>query len=116
MDDQLATRIDELLDVCNDGDLLGMLAERRRKKVHDKAKATQPKLGIDFAEEQWKVLQTFMTRSFEQDEAGQGGLDHLTVTVKDCLKARDADDLLFALIRAWRKCHALQPHLGAIES
>jgi hypothetical protein len=83
MERNLIDTVDALLASHDDAELLATMVIRRRKMIHDNAKRLQPKLGLEFSEEQWKSLTTFMSRPIEKDEQGQGGLDGLTVTVKD---------------------------------
>lgn len=112
---ELNETIDGLLDQHSEQELFALVLERKRKTIHAKAKATQPVAGIQIDDAAWVKIEAFAHRPIGKDEEGQGGLDHLTVTVRDCIAARDVDDLLFALLRVWRKCYHLQPHLGPIE-
>ena len=111
---ELNETIDSLLEGHSEQELFALVLERKRKLAHDKDKTTQPAAGIQLDDVAWAKIEAFARRPIEKDEEGQGGLDHLTVTVQDCITSKDADDLLFALLRVWRKCYHLQPHLGSI--
>ena len=113
---QLDDTIDSLLGEQDEQKLFAKILERKRKLAHTRARLSQPLVGVELGEEEWRKIRAFARQALSKDEQGQGGLDHLTVTVMDCLEAGSADDLLFALLRVWRKCHALQPHLGSIEA
>ena len=107
--------IDNLLEQHDEAALFALVLERKRKTAHAKAKANQPAVGITLDDAAWNTVEAFARRPSARTKKGPGGLDHLTMTVRDCIAAKDADDLLFALLRVWRKCHHLQPHLGPIE-
>ena len=113
---ELNETIDGLLEGHSERELFALVLERKRKLAHAKAKTTQPVTGIQVDDAVWAKIEAFAHRPIEPQEDGQGGLDHLSVTVQDCLDAKDADDLIFALLRCWRKCYHLQPHLGPIEA
>ena len=114
---ELNDTIDALLEQHDERELFALVVERKRKLTHAKAKQTQPAVGLQLDSATWEKIEAFARRPIAKEEEGQGGLDHLTVTVLDCLAAKDkdADDLLFALLRVFRKCHHMQPHLGPIE-
>jgi hypothetical protein len=111
---QLNATIDGLLAQNSAQDLFALVLERQRKLAHDKDKAIQPAAGVKLDAAAWATITAFARRPIETAEEGQGGLDNLSVTVQDCITAKDADDLIFALLRCWRKCYHLQPHLGSI--
>ena len=107
--------IDQLVLNHSENDLFRMVLERKRKLVHDKQKANQPAASIAVDEDTWKKIEDYAKRPIEGDEVGPGGLDHLSMIIVDCLTAKNFDDLLFSLIRVWRKTVHLQPHLGDID-
>ena len=112
---ELNKTIDQLLSDNDEHAVFAMVLERKRRMNHAKAKETQPSVGVQLDDAAWTKIESFARRPITKEEDGPGGLDHLTMTIQDCIASRDADDLLFALLRVWRKCHHLQPHLGPIE-
>jgi hypothetical protein len=135
--------LDALLDddeSSNEGNSLAIFArihERRRKRAHAKAKASQPDLGIRGTSHNdpldnralpvpdgcachdclLEKLRAFWLAPLTQEdhEASAGAMDYALQTVTDTLEAGDVEDAIFAMARVARKAWAFNRHLGPIE-
>ena len=90
-------------------DLFEAIHLEHRHRQHAIAKAAQP------AEATFASVVAVARQPHNDAERSQQGLDYLCQTVQDCIDAGDFDDVIFALVRVWRKCWALVPNLGPIE-
>jgi len=107
--------IDALLDGHSPAELYAAIHERKRRRLHEAAKAAQPRLTGGVSAEDFTVVAGEALRPLEAGMSTPDGLEYLLLTVRDCLREGRGEDTLFALVRMWRKTWALHPHLGAIE-
>jgi hypothetical protein len=90
--------------------------ERRRKRAHAIAKATQPVAGISVSD--WGALVAFLRAPLTAQDSAQeaGSLDHLLLTAQDAVSEGNQEDAIFAVLRVFRKSWAWNAHhLGPIE-
>jgi hypothetical protein len=95
-------------------DDLSAVHEERRILNHAKAKAIQPKLATRLAPADMVLLKAECQRRLAQEEQTYEGFDYLCQSVEDCLDAGNFEDVLYALVRVYRKAVGMQPHLQHI--
>jgi hypothetical protein len=87
----------------------------RRRRAHIKAKLSQPQIITPHDQRDFDELVRALRASFTPEESVLGGLDQLAMTVKECESAGSFQDLLFALVRVYRKVW-FENRFGAIEA
>ena len=93
-----------------------VIAERKRKLAHAKAKAVQPELrvrGTAHHQHLFDKLKAFWDAPIDEHDKdqGPGAMEYLLLTLQDTLDAGDVEDLIFAALRVSRKALAGMPHL-----
>jgi hypothetical protein len=115
---EMDAQIDELDTQHDENALFVRIHERRRKRGHAAAKASQPALhvrGTALHDGLIETLKAEFRAPITTNEQEPTGMDYLLQTVQDCLDANDFEDSVFAMMRVVRKAYCWNRHLGPIN-